>query len=457
MALTLVTNPVGSAASKFFAGFQKCELKFKREDLAITGVESGSGGIKITLGTDLTSYLQAGDVIYLYSEGTDYTYSQVGTISGITSGDITIEGNFIQTGTGGYINYLKNYFVELQCVDKTYNDANLLPFSLQSDGDSAGNVVIDVSIMNELNETYGAIEFMVKYREMSLGIEGSFTQDDKLFIILNTIDTPEAGDILNNLDEPCLYLGYPANLRILNAALSASSTKELKYNELDINKQNVASGTMGSILADQNAFISWPWLAGFNAKKQTEYISFSVENESFYDFKHGDFRFPDFRTNGDNDVDILTDDFSHWTGGIPDGWGFAPGAGASITNDGNKVKISVSKDNMALSQFYQLAELFEYGKNYQVEFDIVGVSVDIHNLAGDVDLFCSVDFGGALGSQFIIKTGDHPADVIKHWVLKDFVNTVGAEALSFQILNEIPSIWAADPYLIIANVIIKQI
>jgi hypothetical protein len=295
--LTLVTNPVGSDASKFFAGFQKCELKFKREDLEITGVESGSGGIKITLTEDLTGYLFEGDSIYLYSEGADYTYSQVGQILGITSGDITITGNFIQAGTGGYINYKKNYYIEVQCVDKNFVDANLLPFNLQSDGDAAGNITIDVSIINEKNVEYGAIEFQVQYREMSKGVSGSFTLVyDKLFVMINTIDTPETGKILNQFDEPCLYLGYPANMRMLNKALPPTSTKELKYNELDINKTLVAPGTLGTKLADMNAFLSWAWSANISVNEQTKYIDFNMAVEAFFDFDPACFATPDFKT-----------------------------------------------------------------------------------------------------------------------------------------------------------------
>ncbi len=297
MAITLVTNPVGSEASKFFAGLQKCELIFKREDIAITGVESGSGGIKINLGTDLSGYLTAGDTIYLYSEGTDYTYDQTGTILAITANDITISGNYIQNGTGGYINYLKNYFIEVQCVDKSYPTANLLPFNLQSDGDAAGNIQVDVSIMNELNDPGGSIEFEIQYRQVYTGSSESFTLvDNKLFVICNTIDVPVEGDILNHFDEPCLFLGYPANLKVINKALAASGTMELTYNELDFNKEVIVAGTLGSKLADFNGFISWTWAYNTSLNEQTEYVQFNLAAEIFYDFLAGDFAFPDFRT-----------------------------------------------------------------------------------------------------------------------------------------------------------------
>ena len=111
MSLTLVNNPVGAADRKIFAGFQPCEFIFKREDLAITSVTSGTGGAKITHPGDLTSVLSEGDTIYLYSEGaTNYVYDGSFEILSIVAGEITVDTPYIETGTGGYINYLKNYY-----------------------------------------------------------------------------------------------------------------------------------------------------------------------------------------------------------------------------------------------------------------------------------------------------------------------------------------------------------
>lgn len=297
MALTLVTNPVGAGTSKFFAGFQKCELVFKREDIEIDDVESGSGGIKINLSTDLTGTVLVGDVIYLYSEGADYTYSLTGRVLAITSGDITIEGDFIQAGTGGYINYLKNYFVEAQCVDKTFPTANLLPFNLQSDGDAAGNIRIDVSIINDIIAEYGVKEFEVQYREVYSGSANSFTLiDDKLFVMFNTIDTPQQDVILNHFDLPTLYLGYPSSLKVANKAMATSSTKEMKFEELNINREVVASGTLGTKVADQNQFLVWAWPSNQAIGNSTKFINFDFANEVVSDFAAVDFATPDFLT-----------------------------------------------------------------------------------------------------------------------------------------------------------------
>lgn len=307
MALILITNPVGSGSSKFFAGFQKCNVVFKREDLAIDSIESGSGGIKINVSTDLTSVLSAGDAIYVYSKGASYTYDGVGIVIGITSGDITVDIPYIQTATGGYINYKKNWYVELQCVDPVLSDANLLPFSLESDGDAAGNVIIDVSIVNELNVRRGEIaegyetstvkKFEIKYREVYDGSSNSFTLvDNKLFIMLCCIDVPDE-DILNQFDEPQLYLGYPAAIATAIKAHAESSTVEMTYKELDINKAEVSNGTLGSLAADVDGFNIWKWETTQSVQDSTQFIELSISGASGgFDFASPDFDYPDFLT-----------------------------------------------------------------------------------------------------------------------------------------------------------------
>lgn len=310
MSLTLNTNPVGAGTRKFFAGFQKCEFVFKREDLAVTSVSSGTGGAKINHAGDLSSYLSIGDTVYLYSEGTNYTYDGVFEILDITAGEITVDTPYIESGTGGYINYYKNYHVELQCVNKSFSDANILPFSLQSDGDAAGNVIIDVSIVNELNKQRGDIEeaflsdsvteFEVKYRQVYDGSSESFTLvDDKLLIMLYAIEEPEEDEVLNQFDLPQLYLGYPAGITVALLARAASSTCEMTYDEKDINNNVIASGSLGVQDADVSGFLQWEWEAGDSGDSvdsQTKYVEFDFNTTAISDFATPDFATPDFVT-----------------------------------------------------------------------------------------------------------------------------------------------------------------
>ena len=307
MALTLVTNPVGSGTVKLFAGFEPVEFVFKREDLAITGVQSGAGGLRVNVTTDLTSYLSPGDSIYVYAQGAVHTYSNVGVILSITATDITTDIAYVQDATGGYINYKKNYYVEMQCVDKQFASSNLIPFSLNSDGDSAGNIVIDVSIINDLNRQRGLIadghisesrqEFEVQYREVYEGSSNSFTLiDNKLIVLLYATETPETEEILNSFDVPKIYLGYPAALVIAKEADPASSTMLMSYNEYDINMLAVGNGDLSELDSDVNGFLMWKWAADATIEDSTKYIMFSTGVEAGFDFAAGDFAYPDFLT-----------------------------------------------------------------------------------------------------------------------------------------------------------------
>ena len=307
MALTLVTNPVGSAAVKLFAGFEPVEFVFKREDLAITNVTSGSGGAKITLATDLTTYLSEGDSIYVYSEGAAYTYDAVGTILSLTATDITTDIPYVQNGTGGYINYKKNYYVELQCVDKQFASSSIIPFSLNSDGDAAGNITIDVSIVNDLNRQRGLFadglitesrkEFEIQYREVYSGSSASFTLvDNKLIVLLYATEAPETEVVLNGFEIPKIYLGYSAGLVIAKEADPTSSTLKMKYKEYDINMLEVASGDLTEIASDVNGFIMWKWLSTASVSEAAKYLEFDFDLNSLNEYDKTEYDSNDYVT-----------------------------------------------------------------------------------------------------------------------------------------------------------------
>ena len=307
MSLTLVTNPVGSADAKTFAGFKPIEFVFKREDQAITSVTSGVGGAKITLTADLTTYLSIGDTIYLYSPATNHNYDGVVTITDINATEITIDTPYLETGTGGYINYYKNYYVELQCVNIENTDINLLDFSLEADGDNAGNITIDVSIINDLNSQRGAIDqayvsdsstfFYVKYRQVYNGSSESFTiLSSKMLIVLYATEQPTEEEILNSFDLPKIYLGYPASFAIAHATGATGQTNELLYEERDINGNALANDTLGTLSTVNNGFYTWEWDKDATVENATKYIYFSFSTVGTYDFASPDFAYPDFLT-----------------------------------------------------------------------------------------------------------------------------------------------------------------
>jgi len=307
MALTLITNPVGSGAVKLFAGFRPVEFVFKREDLQILGIESGTGGAKINHAGDLTSLLSEGDVIYIYSEGIGYTYNGSFAILSIVAGEITIDTSYVVDTASGYINYLKNYYVELQCVHRTYSNYNLLPFSLTSDGDAAGNITVDVSVVNDLNRQREAIadghlidsrqEFEVQYRQVYDGSSEGFTLiDNKLVVLIYATDDPVNDEILNYFDTPKIYLGYPAALVIAHEEDPASSTMQMIYRELDANQTEVASGVLSELDSDINGFISWLWASSASVNLATKYIEFDFYLNVLSEYDSNDYESTDYVT-----------------------------------------------------------------------------------------------------------------------------------------------------------------
>jgi hypothetical protein len=280
--------------------------------LQIVSVESGSGGIKINLTTDLTSYLNAGDSIYVYSEGANYTYDGVGIILSLTPGDITVDIPYIQNATGGYINYLKNYYVELQCVDKQFSSSNKLPFNLTSDGDAAGNIEIDVSIVNDLNKQRGKIadglisesvqEFEIQYREVYDGSSNGFTLiDNKLIVLVYATDTPEKEKILNNFELPKIYMGYEAALVIAKEADVPGSTMIMYYTGLNENKKAIEKSQLSELNSDQNGFLMWKisfnlFLAkSFNTA--IRFLEFDFITNAVADYDSNDYDSNDYVTN----------------------------------------------------------------------------------------------------------------------------------------------------------------
>jgi len=303
MSLTIVTNPV-TGSKGFFAGFDKIEFVFKREDIAVSSVDAGTGGARINHSGDLTSYLSVGDTVYLYSEGTNYTYDLSAEIIAITAGQITLDTPFIESATGGYANYFKNYYVEMQLVNASLTDVSLLPFNLQSDGDPAGNIIIDVSIINDFNRRRGLIseglieessrEFKVKYKQVYDGSSESFTLlSGNTLIALYCTQNPETDTILNNFDLPKIYKGYPALIAIARNG-KANGTIKLSYETQNINKVGISSSDLTDLDGTFNGFINWLWAADKSVEPNTKYILFSLTDTIVGDFAAPDFAAPDF-------------------------------------------------------------------------------------------------------------------------------------------------------------------
>lgn len=271
MSVEVTVNPViteDGILKNIFAGFEPVEYKFKREDLQVSGVGQGiDNQLLIPTSIDLSSYLAIGDLVYVFSEGDTFTYDGTGTIIAITTVSITISVDFIETTTSGYINYFKNYFLEVELVNQDNSDVKILPFSLRDDGNNAGEITIDVSIANDLNVqffefvsqelTASRTIFKVQYREVYDILTGSFTLLNDVVILVYSTSQPEIEQFINELDEPKLWKGYPYGVILSH---SDDNTEEqginVSYDELDINQLDVVTNiALGSFISEKQGFL----------------------------------------------------------------------------------------------------------------------------------------------------------------------------------------------------------
>lgn len=313
MSLTLITNPVtteGGVVKNIFPGFRPVEYVFKREDLAIVSVGEASGYAEITIGTDLTSYLSEGDYIYLYAEGDsgDYDYDEICEITAITSTTITLDIPYIENSSSGYINYLKNYYVELQLVNPDNSSIQMIPFSLKDDGDQAGNITIDVSIANDKNRklfdistrelTEGRVRFDVRYREISEGVTGSWTDMSDPVILVYAWEQMDTEEILNGFDMPELYKGYDFAVALSHSNRNGTDSFVVaKYNELDINREELVTGlSIGQLSIDLYGIFLFVLGSGTTFDGNTEYIEVYGEYADL----------PDYDPEGYDSSDYLT-------------------------------------------------------------------------------------------------------------------------------------------------------
>lgn len=268
MSLTLTTYPAYNEGTKkinIFPGFKPCEIEFSRQDLTIDTIsQAANNRVQVNISTDLTSSLNAGEFIYIYSEGVGYTYNTTGEIISITSTEIILDLDFIVTSTGGYTNYKQNYNVEMKLTDPDNFDIDLLGVTLKQTGDNSGNIVFDVSIINDLNcqqfveqltgreVDEGRIKFNVKYREVWREDNTvSFTEKDEPIIVLFATENFTVETFSNPFSEPILYAGYPSGIGFIHSdANYVDQAVKITFDELDINKTDI---TTDNVLKQFNA------------------------------------------------------------------------------------------------------------------------------------------------------------------------------------------------------------
>jgi len=319
MAVTLTTYPVTTESGKvynIFAGFNAVELEFQRVDVDAFNVGSGAGAkVLITIASDITSELNIGEWLYLYAAGVTYEYNGTFKILDVVfnspNTEITVDTDFIEVASTGYINYKQNWFLEAQLVSPDNVLVKKYPANIESDGTPSGLVGINTSMLvdalsNSILTTSGEITgsreiCQVKYREVWREDDtASYTLiDDTPIVIVFTAEDSEPETFINEFSIPKIYEGYPFFINLLHSVENLSSDRiAIEFDELDINTDDI---TTSNPLATFNPEDYGILQVNFNdntkaIEDNTKYIRFNAGSTDSADFETGDFNDTDFYT-----------------------------------------------------------------------------------------------------------------------------------------------------------------
>lgn len=320
MSLALNTYPVFTKDGiiyNIFPGYMPLNVTFIRQDVAIVGISQGANNkVLITINSDLTDLVDIGEGVYVYSVGATYTYDVAAKVldfnwTGVNT-ELTIDATFIEISSGGYCNYLQDWLTEVQLVDESNSDILLFNATLSDDGDSAGNVSIDVSIIVDLLDQYireigreveeGRIKFKVQYRESYRdNRDNAYTLiDDTPLIVYFGAEDVKPETFVNAFDNPVLWSGYLTGISFLHSdANYATQRIRIEFDELDINKDNITTGNLIRQFEDGNhgfLFVSNNDIPEFSFNENTRFGRLKAIAGAIPDFRNPDFETPDFET-----------------------------------------------------------------------------------------------------------------------------------------------------------------
>jgi hypothetical protein len=319
MSVTLVKYPVISESGKvknIFAGFQAVEVEYKREDTAIVGVSQGvDNNILIDIVGDITGSLNVGEWVYLYSEGSTFTYDGVYQIVTLTfpgpNTEITVIGDYIESTTSGYCNYKQNWFLESKLVSPDNNDVKNYPSLLQNDGNPNGEVFVNTSMLvdflrNDILETSQEIttarqQCQLMYREVWREDDTAvFTLEDQdPIIIIFAAENAEIEEFVNGFELPKMWEGYPAHINLLHSLQNYVGERvSIQFDELDINKDDISNNNLLSNFGPADFGILQANFAD-NQKvieENTRYIRFNAITSDKADYETGDYDDNDYFT-----------------------------------------------------------------------------------------------------------------------------------------------------------------
>lgn len=319
MAVVLTKYPVETSSGKvrnIFAGFSAVELEFKREDIQIVDVsQSANNRILVSILGDFTGSLNIGEWIYLFSQGTTFLYDNsfqiIDVVFSSPNTEITVEGDFIEVATSGYLNFKQNWFLEAKLVSPANNDILVYPQLLQNDGNPNGEVEINTSMLvdflkNEILETSGEItegrqQCQVMFRESWREDDtASFVLvDEDPIVIIFAAENSEIEAFVNGFEIPRMWAGYPFYLNILHSIENFSDERiSVIFDELDINQDDI---TTENPLVDFSPVSFGILQANFNdnnkiIENNTRFIRFNAVSSEKADYETGDYNDTDYST-----------------------------------------------------------------------------------------------------------------------------------------------------------------
>jgi hypothetical protein len=319
MSVTLVSYPVTTSSGKIrniFPGFSPVELEFKREDTAIVDVSQGVDyKILISIAGDITSLLNVGEFVYLFSQGTTFLYEGNYKILDLTysspNTEVTVDTYFIELSTGGYCNYKQNWYLEAKLVKPANNLITIYPALLQNNGSPSGEVNVNTSMLvdflkNEIFETSKEIvncreECKVMYREVWREDDNnSFSLVDQYqIVIIYSAELAEIESFVNGFEIPKIFEGYPFAINLIHSTLNQfGKIIAITFDELDINQTEITGDNPLSDFAVQAFGILQ---TNFNDNQiainsSTRYINLNARSLSSVDYLTGDYNDNDYLT-----------------------------------------------------------------------------------------------------------------------------------------------------------------
>lgn len=312
MALTLLDNPVKTVlgvVQNLFAGFKPIQFIFKREDAEVVSVGSGvDNNVQIFMLTDIQAFINVGEFLYLsapFDNGLG-EYDISAEVVSLAVNTVTINTQFINNASSGYINFKQNYSVEMQIL----NPINLLPtvvdFNLQDDGNIQGDITIDVGIMNDLNNqeivfANGIIEdernkFRVEYREVFRDSNLPFTSVADEIIPQYATQQFETEEFINELPLPRIYQGYNNGLMLSHSdSNQVDDSIVVTYDELDLNQQDVTTGNNVLTLNSKEYGLAMAlWDSANVVDASTRFIKFNGVFASLSEYNPADYNNTDY-------------------------------------------------------------------------------------------------------------------------------------------------------------------